>query len=148
MSENSAYTHTTIWSDGCCLKCGWRLTVQLISQLESRAVTMPPVTTLPLNGSRSQILWMYSGIRLSNVVTVHDSHLVLSISPAKTSGWPNAGSFAAMRRHRSQAGAGPRSSLAGVWWSPSSEFSVRDPMVMKTRSFSPRSMLPSSPLVV
>lgn len=75
---------------------------------------MPPVTTLPLNGSRLQIFWMYSGIRLSSVVTVQDSHLVASMSPAKTSGLPNAGSLAEMVRHRSHAGAGPRLSCAGV----------------------------------
>jgi hypothetical protein len=34
---------------------GWRSTVQLINQLESLTVTMPPVTTFPLNGSRLQI---------------------------------------------------------------------------------------------
>ena len=36
----------------------WRLNVQLKSQFESFAVTIPPVTTLPANGSRWQIFWM------------------------------------------------------------------------------------------
>ena len=34
------------------------LNVQLKSQFESFAVTIPPVTTLPANGSRWQIFWM------------------------------------------------------------------------------------------
>ena len=95
---------------------------------------MPPVTTLPLNGSRLAIFWMYFGMRSSSVVTVADSHLVSGMCAPNTSGRPNAGSFAAMRRQRSHAGAEPTLSFAGVWWSPLSEFSVSEPMVMNTRS--------------
>jgi hypothetical protein len=54
------------------LEVGCRLTVQLSSQNESFQVKMPPVTTLPLNGSRVAIFWM----RSSGVVTATDSRLV------------------------------------------------------------------------
>ena len=50
--------------------------VQLMSQLESRQVTMPPVTTLPESGSRLQIFWIASRICLLAVSTVQDSQLV------------------------------------------------------------------------
>ena len=43
------------------------MTVQLQSQLESFTVTIPPVVTLPLNGSRLAIFSMYLGMRLSSV---------------------------------------------------------------------------------
>ncbi|CPU67461.1 Uncharacterised protein [Mycobacteroides abscessus] len=126
------------------MKCGCRLTVQLISHAESRAVTMPPVTTFPLNGSRLQMRSMCSGMRRSSVVTVADCHLVSGMSVLKTSGRPNDGSLAATRRHRSHAGAGPVSRRAGVCWSPLSEFSVSEPMVAMTRSSSPRSIVRST----
>ena len=54
------------------------------------------------------------GMRGSSVVTVADSHLVLGMSPPKTSGLPKESSFAAILRHRSHAGAGPVLSFAGV----------------------------------
>ncbi len=74
-----------------------------------------------------------------------DSHLLAGMFPQNTSGRPNAGSLAAIRRHRSQAGAGPSSSRAAVCWSPLSEFSVSEPIVVRTRSSSPRSVPPACP---
>lgn len=50
-----------------------------------------------------------------------------------------------MLRHRSQAGAGPSFSQAGVSWSPSSEFLVSEPIVTNTRSSTPRSTPPAVP---
>ena len=44
--------------------------VQLKSQEESFTETMPPVTTLPENGSRLQIYFKYSLTRASSVSTV------------------------------------------------------------------------------
>ena len=54
--------------------------MQLISQLESFTVTMPPVTVWPVNGSRLQIFWIYGGIFSSSVVMVALSQLVCSAS--------------------------------------------------------------------
>lgn len=62
--------------------------VQLMSQLESRQVTMPPVTTLPESGSRLQIFWIASRICLLAVSTVQDSQLVSLMSLKNFSGWP------------------------------------------------------------
>ena len=79
---------------------------------------MPPVTTRPLNGSRLQIRWMCSGMRVISVVTVADSQLVSAMCAPKRRGARTTGPWPAIRRHRSQAGAGPSSSAAGVCWSP------------------------------
>ncbi len=106
---------------------------------------MPPVTTRPENGSRLHTFWMYSGMRWSSVVTVADSHLVCGMCEPNTSGRPKSGCFAAIRRHRSQAGAGPSFSFAGVRWSPLSEFSVSEPIVVNSRSSAVSSTPPGSP---
>ncbi len=108
---------------------------------------MPPVTTCPVNGSRLQIFWMYGGISISSVVTVALIHFECSGSPQNTSGWPKLGSFAAMRRHMSQPPPGLISGVqpAAVVCEPMDEFSTQPPLVMNTRSFSPRSMLRDVP---
>ena len=74
------------------MKCGCLFIVQLISQFESFTETIPPVTTLPLNGSLLQIFSIYGGILSSNVVTVADSQFVLAMSEQNFSGCPNDGS--------------------------------------------------------
>ncbi len=104
---------------------------------------MPPVTTRPENGSRLQIFWMYGGISSSNVVTVALIHFECSGSEQNTSGWPKLGSCAAMRRHISQPPPGLISGAhaAGSVCEPIEEFSTQPPLVMNTRSFSPKSML-------
>ena len=58
------------------------------------------------------------------------------------SGWPKLGSCAAILRHRSQPPPSLISGLnsAGVSWLPKVEFSTQPPFVIKTRSFSVRSM--------
>ena len=75
---------------------------------------------------------MYSGMRSSSVVTVADSHFVSSMELQNTSGRPNDGSLRAIFFHRSHADAGPRFSVAAVWWSPSSELSTSEPIVIRT----------------
>ena len=55
------------------MKCGCLFIVQLINQFESFTETIPPVTTLPLNGSLLQIFSVYGGILSSNVVTVAET---------------------------------------------------------------------------
>ncbi len=92
----------------CAAKCGWRLMVQDCSQAESRAVTMPPVTTRPECGSRRQIFSMYGVILSSRVVMVADSQAV-SCSAWTLGAWmnlsgrPKSGSCWAMFFHRLQA---------------------------------------------
>jgi len=90
--------------------------VQLMSQLESRQVTMPPVTTLPESGSRLQIFWIASRICLLAVSTVQDSQLVSLMSLKNFSGWPNAGSCAASFFHISTDGPSPFFTFTtGAW---------------------------------
>ena len=55
LSVNREYSHTRQWPLGWSRNWGWRLMVQLSSQEESFTVTMPPVTTPPVKGSRLQI---------------------------------------------------------------------------------------------
>ena len=108
---------------------------------------MPPVTTLPENGSRLQIFWMYGGISPSRVVMVALIHLVAFGSEQNFSGWPKLGSWSAIRFHISQPPPGFRSGFhaAGEFWEPMVEFSTQPPLVMNTRSFSVRSMEDLSP---
>ena len=77
------------------------MTVQLSNQDESLTVTIPPVTTFPLKGSRFAIFLIYSGIRASKVVTVADSHFVFAISEQNTSGRPKHRSCLAIFFHKS-----------------------------------------------
>ena len=65
-------------------------------ELESRQLTIPPVTTRPLLGSLRQILRIWEMIVSSEVVTVADSQFVFWISEQNFSGCPNAGSCAAI----------------------------------------------------
>ena len=90
--------------------------VQLISQLESRQVTIPPVTTLPESGSLLQIFWMASRICLLAVSTVQDSQLVSLMSLKNFSGRPKAGSCAASFFHSSMEGPSPFFTvITGAW---------------------------------
>jgi len=76
--------------------------VQLKSHLESWQLTIPPVTTFPVLGSRLQILVIYGMILLSRVVIVADSQFVFAISEQNFSGCPKDGSCFAMFFHRLQ----------------------------------------------
>ena len=104
----------------CSLNWPWRLMVQLSSHLESRQLTMPPVTTRPLRGSRWQMAERYGRIRSSRVVMVADSQLVLSMAEQNFSGRPKAGSWRAMFFHRfQQPQVRTSASPLGAWsWSP------------------------------
>ena len=108
--------------------------VQESSQLESRHVTMPPVTTLPESGSRRQTVRMASRIAGSAVSTVALIQLESLGAEQNTSGLPKEPSetCAAILRHMSQPPPGRSSSstLAGVCWSPKVAFSTQPPSVM------------------
>ena len=84
---------------------------------------------------------------MSSVVTVALIHFECSGSPQNTSGWPKLGSCLAMRRHISQPPPGLISGVhaAGSVCEPIDEFSTQPPLVMNTRSFSPKSMLRAVP---
>lgn len=90
------------------------LIVQLISQLESRQVTIPPVTTLPEYGLLLVIFSMYFAISLLLTVTVADSQLVLSTSEANTSGLPKSSDFLAIFFHSLKLSSVFSSFIAGV----------------------------------
>ena len=70
---------------------GWRLKVQLSSQLESLAVTMPPVTTFPGEGVPLADALDIGGILSSRVVTVALIQLLNSGWEQNLSGRPKAG---------------------------------------------------------
>ena len=109
---------------------------------------MPPVTVRPLKGSRLQIFWIYCGIFSSSVVMVALSQLLRSGSEQNFSGCPNAGSCAAIFFHRSQPLPGRMvgSKPAALFCAPMVQLSTQPPLVMKSRSFSVRPMVVTSPL--
>lgn len=71
---------------------------------ESSAVMMPPVTVRPDNGSLpvSSLIFLRNGWSRPMKLKLIDCHTVLSASPQKTSGRPNAGERRTRLRHSSQ----------------------------------------------
>ena len=121
--------------------------VQLINQFESFTDTIPPVTTLPLNGSLLQIFSIYGGILSSNVVTVADSQFVFDISIQNLSGCPNSSLCLTSFLHNSQHAPSPFSIVksGALSWSPSIDFSVQLPFVTNTKSFTVKLIVSSFP---
>ena len=107
------------------LNCGWRLIVQERYQLSvlSFTVTMPPVVTLPVRGSRLQMSMMWRMISSSEVATVALIQFVASTSEQNASGLPNSPCVActAIAFHISHDSPLPFSTpdRSGAWvWSP------------------------------
>ena len=129
---------------------GWRLKVQLSSQLESLAVTMPPVTTLPRRrgpagrcaGHRGGILSSKGGDGGAHPVALLRLGAEL-VGPAEGRG-PGRRCAATCPSRRPGFQLRPVRG-AGVSWEPRAEFSTQPPGVIKTRSCSIRSIC-SSPV--
>jgi hypothetical protein len=132
---NKPYSQTIKVPAGCFWNCGCLLQHQLINQLESLTVLIPPETTRPERGSLfviSLILLITAGFL---TYTDADSHLVSGICEQNFSGQPNSDDCFAMFFHISQLGAtGLSLRIAGCEWSPNDEFSVQLPFVMKIKS--------------
>lgn len=85
-----------------------------MNQAESFAVTMPPVTTLPANGPLGNFLDVGRDLGTDGG-DGRGFPLGLGDVAGEHVGTPERGMLGRNRRHRSQAGAGPSSSLTGLW---------------------------------